>query len=63
MNTDKINPNKKDAVAESGELTEGQLNSVSGGGKNTSKSGKLDTYLTITLENAMISGYSTSSGQ
>jgi hypothetical protein len=58
MSTDKIDPSKKDATSVSGELTDEQLNSVTGGdGKTTTKttSKQPDKYLEITLNDTMIS--------
>ena len=64
MGDDKADPSKKDATisstdaAKSGELTEEQLNSVSGGdSKTTTKTGKQETYITIPLKDANITSY------
>jgi bacteriocin-like protein len=60
MSTDKTDPSKKEATSVSGELTEEQLNSVTGGDgktttKTTTKTGKLDEYMTIDLKDVIIS--------
>jgi bacteriocin-like protein len=56
MNGDKSDPSKKDVATVSGELTEEQLNSVSGGGSKTTNKHE---YLVITMTAITVTNVST----
>jgi bacteriocin-like protein len=57
MSNDKIDPSKTETSVSSTELTDEQLNEVTGGGSKTTTNAPKSplVYYTITLENTMIS--------
>jgi hypothetical protein len=59
MSTDKIDPSEKDVAAVSGELTEQQLNSVTGGDSKTTKTStdKPREFIEITMSDIIISNH------
>jgi len=56
MSTDKIDQSKTEATLSSGELTDEQLNAVTGGGKTTAQE-KPREFIKITMSDIIVSNY------